>query len=97
MKYSERIYYKLSKAFKNSIALDFLEIQLEKEPYDYFKYILFKEESYEDFIQGTKIRYEYDDTTKDITVLLNLVDNDNIKRYLNKHLKRHIIYVFFYL
>ena len=87
MKFHERLYYKLSKGFKNSEALELLEYQLNRGGNEIFKHIPYKKESYESFNQGDKIKYEYDEDTGNITIFLE-TEYEFKKRFILLQLRR---------
>ena len=75
MKFSEKLNYYLSRNFKNSEALEFLNMKLCKHPYDYFKFVSFLDESYKTFYQGAIIDYRVDpNNPRDITVTMDIID-----------------------
>ena len=87
MKYYEKLQYKLSRAFKNSLAMDLLDHQFDKEPNSTFRFIEFKEANYDSFNQGDKIKYEVDENTGNITVLLETI-HEFKKKYVMLQLRR---------
>ncbi len=87
MKYYESLKYQLSRGFKESVALELLEFQLDKEPNDVFRLLGFKDEGYESFNQGDKVRYEIDDSTGNINVFLETI-HDYKKKYVLFQLRR---------
>ena len=87
MKYYESLNYQLSRGFKNSIALELLEYQLDKEPNDLFRLLAFKDEGYEAFNQGDKIKYDVDENTGNINVFLETI-HDCKKKYILFQLRR---------
>lgn len=75
MIFSERMNYYLSRNFKNSEALELLDIKLSKYPYDYLKLVRFSNESYKDFNQEAKIDYRIDPINpRDITIVMDVFD-----------------------
>ncbi len=75
MKYCEKLDYYLSRDFKNSDAMEFLNSKLEKFPYDYLKLVKFGDESYQDFNKGANITYIVDEVhPRNITVILDTHD-----------------------
>ena len=87
MKYYERMEYQLSRAFKNSVALGLLEYQLEKLPYSILKSVSFRDSSYDYNRQGDKIKYEIDEETGIINIVLESV-HDYKKKYVYFEIKR---------
>ena len=87
MKYYESLKYQLSRGFKESVALELLEFQLDKEPNDVFRLLGFKDEGYESFNQGDKVRYEVDDSTGNINVFLETI-HEYKKKYVLLQLRR---------
>lgn len=87
MKYFERLEYKLSRGFKNSMAIELLQHHLGKLPYCEFKNIEYKDESYVSINQGDKIKYDFDENTGNISVLLETFD-DLKKRYILLNLRK---------
>ncbi len=87
MKYYEKLDYQLSRRFKESIGLEFLENKLNKSPYNVFKIIRFKDTNYEDFLQGDKLRYEINDDTGDIDVFLETI-SDLKKKFILFQIKK---------
>ncbi len=81
MRYYEKLYYKLSRSFKASIALELLNNQLNKEPNSSFKFIEFKDQSYDIFKQGERIKYEIDENTGNICVFIE-TEHDHKKKYI---------------
>ena len=79
--------YQLSRAFKNSVALDLIEYQLEKLPYSILKNISYRDSSYDCDKQGDKIKYEIDEETGNINIFLDTV-HDYKKKYVYFEIKR---------
>jgi len=87
MKYYECLKYQLSMGFKDSIALELLEYQLDKEPNSIFRLLGYKDEGYESFNQGDKVRYEIDENTGNINVFLETF-HEFKKRFILFQLRR---------
>ena len=87
MKYYECLKYQLSRGFKDSIALELLEYQLDKEPNSVFRLLGYKDEGYESFNQGDKVRYEIDENTGNINVFLETF-HEFKKRFILFQLRR---------
>ena len=83
MRYSERLYYYLSREFKNSEAIKLLNAKINKFPYDWIKYVKFGDEDYKYINQGTKIDYRVDpENPRDITVIVDTYDGLKNKKII---------------
>jgi len=87
MRYYEKLDYQLSRRFKESTAIDLLNIKLDRLPFSILKSICYKEEPYEIEIQGDKIKYEIDEETGNINVFLDTY-HDLKKKYILLEIKR---------
>ena len=87
MRYYERLDYQLSRRFKESTAMDLLNIKLDKLPYSTLKNICFSDEAYEAEIQGDKIKYDIDEETGTINIFLETY-HDLKKKYILLEIKK---------
>ncbi len=88
MKYYERMEYHLSRRFKDSVASELLDYQLDKLPNAVFKMIPFKDESYKTEVQGDKINYKIDDENGIISIFLE-TEHDFKKKYILLEVKKY--------
>ena len=89
MKNREKLNYHVSKYIKNSEAIHFLNYQLDKEPYDLFRYVSYKDKSYHITSQGNEIIYKSSEEQEHDKTVTILTWKDGKKREITLQIREY--------